>query len=145
MPVPSCKTRSGWALMAGAALGVTTDRFLVIKSDRRRVPASAAILLAAAAIYPLSDRIRGRDAGVFTREASAITAAVGLMLIVQRLPDRPARAVTAAGWLLHAAFDQVHERGTRSRLPNWYPALCAGYDVAMAAMLSRAPTPAAAT
>ena len=51
--------------------------------------------------------------------------------------DGGRRAVIAAGWVAHAAFDHVHHAGPGGRLPKWYPALCAGYDIAFAAMLLR--------
>jgi hypothetical protein len=43
------------------------------------------------------------------------------------------RRAAAAGWLAHAGFDLLHDRGSGSLLPDWYPAACAGYDAAYAA------------
>ena len=53
------------------------------------------------------------------------------------LPDRVSLPLTGAAWVGHAVFDRVHEHGEASSLPRWYPALCAGYDLGMAAMLCR--------
>jgi hypothetical protein len=53
-----------------------------------------------------------------------------------------AARVVAAGWAAHALFDLVHDGGQHSRIPDWYPALCAGYDLSVAAILLR-PTPTA--
>jgi hypothetical protein len=47
------------------------------------------------------------------------------------------RRLVAAGWLAHAVFDNVHDKGPTSRLPEEYPAACAGYDVALAGLLLR--------
>jgi hypothetical protein len=36
-------------------------------------------------------------------------------------------------------FDLFHPRGDGSRLPDWYSAACAGYDIGMAAALASDP------
>jgi hypothetical protein len=53
---------------------------------------------------------------------------------------RPARRrqLVAAGWLAHAGFDAAFVPHDGSRIPAWYPAMCAGYDVALAGRLARA-------
>jgi hypothetical protein len=41
----------------------------------------------------------------------------------------------------HAGFDAAFSHdATASRIPSWYPAACAGYDVAFAALLIGRPT-----
>jgi hypothetical protein len=68
----------------------------------------------------------------------ALGATVGAFVAGRHLSDRVSLPLTAAAWVGHAVFDRVHERGEASLLPDWYPALCAGYDLGMAAMLGRA-------
>lgn len=54
------------------------------------------------------------------------------LLATRALRRDRARQVAAWGWLAHAAFDLVHEPGDGSLLPDWYPAVCAGFDVGVA-------------
>jgi hypothetical protein len=67
----------------------------------------------------------------------ALGATAGVFVAGRSLSDRVSFPLTAAAWVGHAVFDRVHERGEASSLPRWYPALCAGYDLGMAAMLCR--------
>lgn len=39
------------------------------------------------------------------------------------------------GWAAHAIFDALVGDEHGRRLPRWYPALCAGYDLAFGAAL----------
>ncbi|MDI9902860.1 hypothetical protein QM716_23675 [Rhodococcus sp. IEGM 1409] len=50
-----------------------------------------------------------------------------------------ARRLVAASWAVHPIFDLLHERGPDSRLPDWYPAICAGYDLGVAGLLAAEP------
>jgi hypothetical protein len=53
-------------------------------------------------------------------------------LAVQR--DSP--GLLGASWLAHVIWDALHHRGRGpTRVPSWYPALCIGYDVAVATPL----------
>jgi hypothetical protein len=53
-------------------------------------------------------------------------------LAVQR--DSP--GLLGAGWLAHVTWDALHHRGRGpTRVPSWYPALCIGYDEAVATPL----------
>jgi hypothetical protein len=53
-------------------------------------------------------------------------------LAVQR--DSP--GLLGAGWLAHVTWDALHHRGRGpTRVRSWYPPLCIGYDVAVAAPL----------
>jgi hypothetical protein len=93
-------------------------------------------------IYPAARVGRSADAGVARREWLALGATVVVLVATGRghqRPGRAARRAVAAGWVGHAIFDNLHERGRTSRLPDWYPAVCAGYDVALAALLLRGP------
>lgn len=126
-----CSTAAG----AGVVLGLLADRSLMQHSSRTGI--SALILVGAAVIYPLADRTPTRMAG--PGELGAVVATLGVAIGAATLKDRSARALVAAGWCLHALFDQRHSSST-SRLPSWYPALCAGFDVAMATQLRRPAT-----
>jgi hypothetical protein len=131
------KTIDKIAVAGGAALAVATDAGTRrITPDSRIVPAAAAGLVTAAVIYPAARAGRTASRGVATRENLALsaTAAVLAASIVKRESQR-VRQVVAAGWLAHALFDNLHDRGPTSRLPGWYPAVCAGYDVALAGLL----------
>ena len=53
-------------------------------------------------------------------------------LAIQR--DSP--GLLGAGWLAHVTWDALHHRGRGpTRVRSWYPALCIGYDVAVAVPL----------
>lgn len=48
------------------------------------------------------------------------------------------RAILAAGWALHVGWDLVfpaHHSG--NLVPTWYPVLCVGFDLAIAAYILR--------
>ena len=119
---------------AGGVAGAASYRIA------QRTPHLAAMsglsLVGAAAIYRLADP-RGRHGPARTREAAGVgaTALVGLTSLFT--PPRVSRRILAAGWLAHAGFDAVHHRNSSSHLPDWYPAVCAGFDVAVAALLMR--------
>lgn len=98
--------------------------------------AYAAGLVGAAVVYPLARLGRRADSAVLTREWTAVLAATAVLVSAINLPKEWAARLTAGGWLAHAVFDHAHERGASSRLPSWYPALCAGYDVGVAVLLS---------
>ena len=123
------------AAAVGAVAADVTDVWL--RRGRFHTPRSAAILVGAALVYPLAGGPGRADRDVVRRESTSVAAALAVALAAVALPDRAARPVVAAGWILHAVFDQVHAVSAGSRLPRWYPALCAGYDAAMATALSR--------
>jgi hypothetical protein len=68
------------------------------------------------------------DNRVFERHRFTALAA----LAVQR--DSP--SLLGAGWLAHVTWDALHHRGRGpTRVRSWYPPLCIGHDVALAAPL----------
>jgi hypothetical protein len=106
---------------------------------RYRSAGSAVGLTIAAAIYPLA---RGRwTAGAApAREIAALVVFSALAASVARgAADLRTRGALAAGWSAHAAFDMLHDSGDDSRIPAWYPALCAGYDLGVAGCLLAKP------
>jgi hypothetical protein len=110
----------------------------------KRAELGALGLTTAAVIYPAA-RNKHWLGAASARELAAVGAAVGLSAAALKPADvkpddEPAadtrrRRLIAAGWLAHAVFDNVHKAGPGGRLPSWYGALCAGYDVAFAATL----------
>lgn len=124
------------AFAAGGVLSIAADRLLAKQSPSRRVTAYAAGLVSAAGVYPIARLGRPADSAVLTREWTAVLATTAVLVGAIILPKEWAARLTAGGWLAHAVFDHAHERGGSSRLPGWYPALCAGYDVGVAALLS---------
>ena len=96
--------------------------------------ALAAGMVAAAAIYPIA-RSRRPLGAPLARELAGLVATGAIASMAARSTQSRARRLVAAGWAAHAAFDMVHDRGEDSRIPSWYPAMCAGYDLAIAARL----------
>jgi hypothetical protein len=127
------------ALVGGAACAVATDAAARRLSPSQRVTAASAGLVTAAIIYPAARIGRPADRAVAHREWLVVGATIAVSATASRdsRTSRAARAAVAAGWVGHAAFDNLHDRGPTSRLPDWYPAVCAGYDVALAALLLR--------
>lgn len=118
-------------LAGGAALGYAVGELNARTAGSRLAVVSGAGLVGAAAIYPLARTERG--AGV-AAEAAALAAAGGLTLVAAARPEwKGARRVLAAAWAAHAVFDVARGPSEDSRLPGWYPAACAGYDIAYAA------------
>jgi hypothetical protein len=121
------------AVGVGAALAV--DHLVGRRLPRRRVMLQAAGLTAAAVIYPAA-RARRTVSLPVVRELGALTGFGALSSAAARNPDTASAARwLAAGWTAHAAFDFAHDGGEHSLIPAWYPALCAGYDLATAAKL----------
>ena len=94
----------------------------------------------AAAVYPLARSNRDASAHV-VREGLALIGFAALTAVAARNEASLGARLLAAGWVGHAVFDLVHDGGPHSRIPPWYPALCAGYDVGVAARLLQRPTP----
>jgi hypothetical protein len=121
----------------GLALALCADATVTKTAPRRRKAIFTAALPGAAAVYPLA-RDRWSSESELVREVIALLAFGGLSAAVAaaRAPAT-ARALLATGWVAHAAFDMLHEGGDHSRVPAWYPAFCAGYDVGIAGCLMR--------
>ena len=120
---------------AGLATALAGDVAVQKVIPRYRSAGSALGLAIAAAIYPLA---RGRwTAGAApAREIAALVTFSALAASVARSDaDLHTRGALAAGWSAHAAFDMLHDSGDDSRIPAWYPALCAGYDLGVAGCL----------
>jgi hypothetical protein len=85
-------------------------------------------------VYPAARTDRWVLGGPQQHEWLAVGATAVLAGATWGIP-KPARRVVAIGWAAHAAFDLLHEGGTDTRLPRWYPALCAGFDLVLAERL----------
>lgn len=84
-----------------------------------------------ALVYPMARRSLD-DRPAVTREALGVAS---MAVVAATAHGRRVRGIAAAGWLAHASFDLLHDRGEGSLLPDWYPAACAGYDAAWAATM----------
>ncbi|WP_344772035.1 hypothetical protein [Nocardioides panacisoli] len=118
-------------MAAGAVLGLAAAELSARVSGSRLALASGAGLVTAAAIYPLARRERGEGVAL----EGAVLAGAGLLtaLAGTRPTDPRIRRTLAGAWAAHALFDLLRGPTSDSRLPGWYPAVCAGYDVAYAA------------
>jgi hypothetical protein len=124
------------AVAVGAASGLAAENAARRWLPNKRTNLGAAGLVTAAAVYPAT-RKGARISLASAREVAAVAAATGLVSRAHQRGDLTARTLIAAGWAAHALFDARHELGPGGRLPRWYPALCAGYDLAFAAALLR--------
>jgi hypothetical protein len=118
----------------GAVLAVATDIATERAAPRHRTTALTAGLVAAAAIYPIA-RSRRPLGAPLARELAGLGATGAIGSLAARSTPSRARRLVATGWATHAVFDMVHDRGADSRIPSWYPAMCAGYDLAIAGRL----------
>lgn len=119
----------------GAGLAVGFDEVLKAKHPGQRLTLYAALLVGAAAVYPLARR-RGRTSGHGLLELAGLGAygSVGVLAARRKAPS--AGSLIATGWASHAIFDLLHHSSSEdSMIPDWYPAFCAGYDLTLAALL----------
>jgi hypothetical protein len=119
----------------GAALGHGAGEVTRRLGPRQAVIGGAVGLVVAAAIYPAARR--SFQTGGVLGEVAVVVATTGLGLAASRLDSAAGRRLVAAGWASHVLFDTLQGSSEDSRLPAFYPALCAGYDVAYAARLLR--------
>ncbi len=130
--------RDALAAVAGAATALGTNVAIGRLGRGRRVPVMAAALVGAALVYPAARR-RRRPGAALARELAA-TIGYGALATAAARRGGPAGArVLAAGWASHALFDALHAHDDDTLVPDWYPALCAGYDLVVAAHLARTP------
>jgi peptidoglycan/LPS O-acetylase OafA/YrhL len=127
------------SIAAGLALAGASESALARFAPRHRIPLLGIGLGAAAAVYPLARSQRPRTAPV-VREMTALAVFGAIGAIAAHSPSSSVGRVVAAGWVAHALFDLVHDTGEHSRIPGWYPAFCAGYDLGVTAILLRSNT-----
>jgi hypothetical protein len=124
------RVRDVAAFAAGAGAAVSVDVLTERAMPTRRIDGAALGLLTAAAIYPAARR-SGFGTGV---EKVVLIAAGAVVAVAAALPARRAQLL-AAGWIAHAGFDAAFSPHDDSRIPSWYPAMCAGYDVGLGVRL----------
>jgi hypothetical protein len=137
--VPMRTRVSWWSTLCGLSVGVggglLADVLISRRMADRRALWSAVGLVVAALVYPMARRRPGLDP---SEAWTALSACVIAALSVGR-SDRLARSLLGVGWMCHAIFDLTFgDSSSTWRLPRWYPALCAGFDVAYGARLLRA-------
>lgn len=142
--MPPSTTGRVIAAGTGLALSALVDAPVKKWMPRYRTPSYAAGLMVAAAVYPVARQGQARlgsmiDVSIPTREWSAVAATFAVFFGALVLPSSSARRLVAASWAIHPIFDLLHERGPDSRLPDWYPAICAGYDLGVAGLLAVEP------
>jgi hypothetical protein len=130
--------RDGLAAVVGAAAAHGTNVAVARLGRARRVPVMAAALVAAALVYPAARR-RRRPGAALARELAATVGYGALAAAAARRGGPVGSRVLAAAWASHALFDALHAHDDDSLIPDWYPALCAGYDLVVAADLARGP------
>ena len=122
-------------LSVGVGSGLLADVLISRRMADRRVLCAAVGLVVAALVYPMARRRPGLDPS----EAWTVLSACVIAAVSVGCPERSARSLLGVGWMCHAIFDLAFGHGSSSwRLPRWYPALCAGFDVAYGARLLRA-------
>jgi hypothetical protein len=131
-------------LSVGVGSGLLADVLISRRMADRRVLWAAVGLVVAALVYPIARRRPGLDSS----EAWTVLSACVIAAVSVGCPERWARWLLGVGWMCHALFDLAFGHGSSTwRLPQWYPALCAGFDVAYGARLLRSsarPKPIAA-
>jgi hypothetical protein len=122
------------AVVCGGAGAVGFDRLVRRFTPRHTTSIAALTLVAAAAAYPAL-RSSGFRSASGIREVVALGVYGALGLTAARKPTSPLGRAVAGAWMSHALFDIVHDKGHDSRIPDWYPACCAGFDVGLAVLI----------
>jgi hypothetical protein len=108
----------------------------------RGLPADQQITLNAvglafvAGIYPAARRRWRLDRSSASEVVGVAAFGTGSVVAARRSRPRATRLL-AAGWASHALFDIAHGHDDGSRLPSWYPAFCATYDLVLGRHLAR--------
>jgi hypothetical protein len=137
-PAPRVAPRDVVAAGGGLVAAAPAIAWLRGRGRRVRLAYASAGLGIAAAIYPAA-RSGWKPGGAVYRELGGLGAFCALSVVGARSTSAAGSLLLASGWLGHAAFDVHHDSGPDSRIPSWYPAFCAGYDVGMAAGLLARP------
>jgi hypothetical protein len=122
---------TGAALLAGVVLGLASNAVLLaLPRQQARLPGAG---LAAADGVHLGIAVPGARRSALLVQIGEVLGFTALAaLAVQR--DSP--GVLGSAWLAHSIWDALHYRGRGpTRVRSWYPPLCIGYDVALAAPL----------
>jgi hypothetical protein len=118
-------------LLVGAAAGVASHRAIGHMPESRQRQVSAAGLAGAALIYVVGAALAGSRRQLVACLAAGVPYSALAVAAVQASPVQ-ARRLLAGGWMAHAAVDWTHHRLQGTAVPEWYPAVCLGFDVAFA-------------
>lgn len=127
------------AFVAGVTLGAVTAepvRSRLRRGGRGAVVVSGVGLVTAAVIYPAARREHAASPALAV-EGAVVGGTVLLAVLAAGRSAATGRRLLALGWAAHALFDVGQGPSDDSRLPGWYPELCAGYDLAVAGQLLR--------
>ena len=125
----ACNDREATAMSRLAAADIAMARLI----PRRRTAVAAVGLVAAAAVYPLSRRRLGMDAGETVTLAAACAVAMHRSLAAR--PGPPVAYWASAGRRTRYTTRSSLTMQPITRLPSTYAAACAGADIAMGARL----------
>jgi hypothetical protein len=117
--------------VVGVVAGVASHRAMTHLPKSRQRQVSAAGLAGAALIYVGGAARAGSSRQFVACLAAGIPYSALAVAALQASPPQ-ARRLLAGGWLAHAAVDWTHQRLHGSAVPEWYPAMCLGFDVAFA-------------
>lgn len=123
-------------LAAGAALAAGNLRLLASQPSARQAVLWGVGLSVAGAVYPTARKQWRPDAAAARELLGLVGYTAVAVAACRQLPPTGTR-IAAAGWASHALFDLAHRHSEGSRLPDWYPAVCAGYDLVVASHLAR--------
>ena len=130
----SRSARSPRWIAVGVVSALVTDAAIGSRAPRHRLLLHSVGLVTAAAIYPALHSEGRADPAERLREVIGVAACA---IVARRAAhSRGGSRLLAGGWAAHALFDAMHHRSESSLLPDWYPAACAGYDLAIAASLA---------
>ena len=122
---------TGAALLAGAVLGLATEAVALALPRQQARLLSAAHLAAAGGVYLGFAVADGRRSALLVQAGELL----GVTALAALADQRDSPGLPGAGWLAHVTWDALHHRGRGPRVGSWYPPLCIGYDVAVAAPL----------
>jgi hypothetical protein len=123
---------TGAVLLAGAVLGLATDAVVLARPRQQARLLAGALLAAAGGVYLGFAVADGRRSALLVQTGELLGFTALAAVAVQR--DSP--GLLGAGWLAHTTWDALHYQGRGpTRVRSWYPALCIGYDVAVAVPL----------
>jgi hypothetical protein len=120
-------------LLLGALSCLLFVTFARRAGRRRELAIYAAALAAAAVIYVIFAAFGGATLGWTAVETSGLA----IFSLLALLARRGSREALIVGWAVHPAWDVlIHEVLRASFVPEWYPALCVGFDLSLAGYIA---------
>lgn len=100
---------------------------------RRELAIYAVALVAAALIYVIFAALGGATLGWDAVETSGLA----IFSLLALLARRGSREALILGWAVHPAWDVLIHGASRTQfVPEWYPALCASFDLTLAGYIA---------